>query len=35
MSVGLVYTISFIGIFLTAIMFYAGVVESNRGQSTH
>lgn len=33
MSVGLVYTISGVGILITAIMFYAGVVESMRGQS--
>jgi len=35
MSVALVYVISAIGIIITDIMFYAGVVESNRGESAH
>jgi len=35
MSVALVYTISAIGILITAIMIYGGVVESMRGQDAH
>lgn len=33
MSVALVYVIAAIGIIITAVMFYAGIVESNRGQA--
>lgn len=35
MSVALVYVISAIGIIVTAIMFYGGIVESNRGEAAH
>lgn len=35
MSVALVYVIAAIGIIITTVMFYGGVVEANRGESAH